>query len=775
MESLHLRPFLLAMTLLACLFSCSDDSDELRRQIADLQATVEQLRQAASEARAVSRVDMVEGGYAITFADGTVVSVTDSHPASAPMLTIDAEGYWTVSYDGGVTYGRVLDAGGKPVSASVSLAGAYGMRVIVNADGFYAFEIYHRSSPEVTEATIVTEIKPREGTAIQSIVRDDATGVLTMTMADGTVFSFNLDVSYPTGIVVVTESVTVTAGSEGDVRFRLNPSDASVAWVTEGEDANLRLDDVTSAGSRASYIHEPAGLRIVDVRPDYAADGTLLQGQYVARIASSGLVDAPQLRLCLVLSTRNGAGQSVDISSQPFTAVCGVGTLVSSVSVDGHAGVYHQGSHTFHVKLPYGIDVSAMRASFVTNALSVTTPSGESVLDLRRPQVIEAKGPDGAVERYTVAAHYSDLPIIYIDTPVDITSKDRWTEGCTLSVYNAGGDNVVFTDAQLKGRGNSTWGQPKKPYAIKLASAAPVLGMPAHKRWVLLADWFDTSHLRNELGFYLSSELSRLDYTPRRRYAEVVVNGDYAGLYLFTEQIGLGSSRVDTGEGGVLLEVDSKAAADDLTIEVAGFENKINIKEPDMLAGSAELLQVKQRLEDCVASLGRGFPQAGELIHFESWIDWYIISELLKNMDSDLTTSCFMHYSPTLNGGRLTMGPMWDFDSSAGNARAAFGHGQQWLSPEGMWTYRPDVGRPAMLRLMLDYPDFKARVRERFAFFSEHRDQIARHLLQQQENIKEARDNDRSRWGLNDSESDARKLVEWLDVRFAWLEANLAR
>ena len=82
------------------------------------------------------------------------------------------------------------------------------------------------------------------------------------------------------------------------------------------------------------------------------------------------------------------------------------------------------------------------------------------------------------------------LAKVYIDTPdgVAITSKTVWTEGSTIRIIDENGAENLNATTSIRGRGNSTWGNPKKPYALKLDSKAEVLGMPKHKRWVLLAN-----------------------------------------------------------------------------------------------------------------------------------------------------------------------------------------------------------------------------------------------------------------------------------------------
>ena len=92
------------------------------------------------------------------------------------------------------------------------------------------------------------------------------------------------------------------------------------------------------------------------------------------------------------------------------------------------------------------------------------------------------------------------------------------------------------TPISIRGRGNTTWTWPKKPYTFKFESRTEVLGMPKHKRWILLANFMDRTLMRNALAFHLS-ELTSLSWTPKNRYCELILNGKHMGNYLLTEQI----------------------------------------------------------------------------------------------------------------------------------------------------------------------------------------------------------------------------------------------
>ena len=159
------------------------------------------------------------------------------------------------------------------------------------------------------------------------------------------------------------------------------------------------------------------------------------------------------------------------------------------------------------------------------------------------------------------------IPVLYIN--VDESA------GPTIEEMNASGDHSVectgtisldvpdgyrgdYSSEELKdltdipmeyirGRGNSSWQADKKPYKIKLDKSTNLLGMGKNKHWILLANRFDPSLMRNRLMSYIGERMG-LSYMPRMLPVDVVMNGVYLGSYLPTEQIRIGDTRVAIDE-----------------------------------------------------------------------------------------------------------------------------------------------------------------------------------------------------------------------------------
>lgn len=274
-------------------------------------------------------------------------------------------------------------------------------------------------------------------------------------------------------------------------------------------------------------------------------------------------------------------------------------------------------------------------------------------------------------------AEDTGLPRVYITTPggVGINSKDVYVEDGTLSIFDKNGGLELNILSDFKGRGNSTWQMPKKPYAIKLSSKAEVMGMPKHKRWVLLANWVDRTLLRNDIAFEIAKKCPALPWTPRGEFVELYLNGKHRGNYYLCEHIKIDKNRVNIDEideetpetdlsGGYLLEFDTYSNA-----EINYFYTKhknlpVTIKEPDEEVITSWEHPAYTYIQDYVNSveeaLKKGdYSEIETLIDVESYAEWWLLYNLVGNLEPNHPKSCYMYKK---RNGKLYAGPAWDFD-----------------------------------------------------------------------------------------------------------------
>ena len=274
------------------------------------------------------------------------------------------------------------------------------------------------------------------------------------------------------------------------------------------------------------------------------------------------------------------------------------------------------------------------------------------------------------------------LPKVVINTPdhVAITDKDKWMDNVEMTIYNADGDEIYYQGTlQAKGRGNSTWGFPKKPYALKLDKKASILGMPKHKRWCLLANWVDRTLMRNAVGFEIARQMSSLAYTPRGEFVELFLNGRFEGNYYLCEQIKVDENRVDIAEldedatsgvgitGGYILEADDHFD-EDFRFVSQRCKMPWQCKDPDEVNPEqfAYVQHFVNEMEDALYDDSRFAKRDfDKYLNLETFADWWLVMELTSNIEAQGPKSCIMHKDIDKADGtlsKLCAGPVWDFD-----------------------------------------------------------------------------------------------------------------
>ena len=142
---------------------------------------------------------------------------------------------------------------------------------------------------------------------------------------------------------------------------------------------------------------------------------------------------------------------------------------------------------------------------------------------------------------------YTGLPVVYVDTEggQGIYSKEDYVKASLKIQGTEQYDGLDAVACDIRGRGNTTWYWPKKPYLLKLAEKQSIFGMPKHKRWILLANFMDRTLMRNLVSMKVASMMSNLAWTPGCVPVELVLNGKHMGSYLLIEQV-----RVDRDDPG---------------------------------------------------------------------------------------------------------------------------------------------------------------------------------------------------------------------------------
>ncbi len=267
------------------------------------------------------------------------------------------------------------------------------------------------------------------------------------------------------------------------------------------------------------------------------------------------------------------------------------------------------------------------------------------------------------------------LVVIHTDSAKEITSKTVYTPGIIHVISNSG--SSILTDSLgIRGRGNGSWVFPKKPYKLKLAHKARLLGMPAKaKKWTLINNYGDKTLMRNLLAFRIS-EMMGMDYTPAGRMVDVMFNGEYKGTYQLCDQIEVRKNRVDITEmdagdnsgseltGGYLVEIDAYADQEKKWFTTKDYALPVSLKYPDEddITGTqfSYLQTAFNRMVSRVASASYNNPVMGfrRYLDEDSFLRRFLVEELAANVDAWWSVHMYKDRDST----RWRTGPVWDFD-----------------------------------------------------------------------------------------------------------------
>ena len=411
------------------------------------------------------------------------------------------------------------------------------------------------------------------------------------------------------------------------------------------------------------------------------------------------------------------------------------------------------------------------------------TGSGATTVDFARPvKLTLMPGTADPFQRrdYTVLVHaFTGLPVLWVETEgrAAVTSKEDYVSATFRLqedvVTRSPGETMELT-GQIRGHGNTTWLLDKKPYKLKFDEKASLLGMPADKSWLLLANHTDKTMLRNATALRMAT-MDGKGYAPRSHFVEVMLNGSYEGTYQLCEKVELSRHRVDAGGDGFLLEADAKAKgeADARLFNVRHIEAPIVIKEPDVEYGDEDYAYVSAfvaRADSVLFSDGFIDPVNGwrKYMDMDSFVDWYLINEIARNNDAIMFSSCYMTLP---RGGKLRMGPVWDFDIAFGNVDYNGNY-----DAEGFWVHHQ-----AWFDRMFWDPAFRARVKERYEWFYSQREEILSAINADAMYLHRAVEENENRWGtLYENtwpnynvwgcyQNEVQYMKQWLTRRMEWL------
>lgn len=281
----------------------------------------------------------------------------------------------------------------------------------------------------------------------------------------------------------------------------------------------------------------------------------------------------------------------------------------------------------------------------------------------------------------------SELPTlnIYSDADLDNTiyqSKDAKVDAsAAISGAEDPKHNLDESYVELKTRGNTTWGVMKWAYQIKFDSKVDLFDMGKAKKWILLANYYDGTFVRNKVMFDLGKEIG-IPYVVESVFVNLYINGEYRGVYQLTEKVELGSSRIDIdSDYGVLLEMDATNRPAELAKEIyfqtsttgkpfVYKEYNTELAEPETPEEEAMAKKVMAYTENFINAFeaelyseDADWETIASMIDVDSFVRFYFITELSMEVDATYSSSYFYLDGP---GDVLHCGPLWDYDRIMG-------------------------------------------------------------------------------------------------------------
>jgi hypothetical protein len=345
----------------------------------------------------------------------------------------------------------------------------------------------------------------------------------------------------------------------------------------------------------------------------------------------------------------------------------------------------------------------------------------------------------------------SNLPIIYINTGGKGIPDEPKIAARMGIIYHKDGQlsqlNEPYNDYNgsigIETRGSSSQSWPKKQYSVETwtstgaDTSVSLMGLPKENDWVLNAPFIDKSFLRNVLAYDLFRRMGR--YASRTRYCELFLNGEYQGIYVLMEKIKRDKNRVDISRldstdvagdaltGGYIFKIDKTDGAQN-----SGFDSKYKPyngsdrrvyyqyhypSQNNITPQQKTYLQsYVNRFEDMMAGSDYDDPETGypKWINIDSFVDFFIISEVSKNVDC-YRLSTFMYKDRDSIDGRLVMGPIWDYNLAFGLANYYDGWDMDgWMLDELLANTGNDFPVPFWWHTLFEDPQFNHRIKQRW-------------------------------------------------------------
>ena len=363
---------------------------------------------------------------------------------------------------------------------------------------------------------------------------------------------------------------------------------------------------------------------------------------------------------------------------------------------------------------------------------------------------------DNALDSQEVVFIYTEgIPSMYIETEsgsmeaIDSDKHHETSETATYRIFETDGSPESSGTCTIKGRGNSTWSQAKRPYNLNMDEENILLGMDSCRKYALIANFWDSTQTRQYYSFLAAQKLG-LEYTPQTRFVNLYLNGRYQSLYLLTQRLNVNggtvkirdldkenkkvnSEQADQGNietivqetdekdhesvayawendpadisGGYLLELDERYSKEDVWFSTETHHVDITSPQEPSVAEYNYIADYVRAAEKALFADDWTNHDTGlscfEYFDMESWARMYLIQDFFVQSDDEFY-SFYFYKKP--GDPLLYCGPVWDFDLCLGNMNCGDYYK---TSAKTLWL---KDGRKRWLHRMGKDPEFAALV-----------------------------------------------------------------
>lgn len=336
--------------------------------------------------------------------------------------------------------------------------------------------------------------------------------------------------------------------------------------------------------------------------------------------------------------------------------------------------------------------------------------------------------------------------------------------------------DLNISNVKIKGRGNATWTQEKKPYQLKFAQKLNLFGLGKLRKWILISNYWDDTNLRTDTAFYLANMIGE-KFAHSGEFVELYVDDEYEGLYYLTQGIEIDKNAVNLRDPlGVLVELDNIYGKNEdsffitnngecLTVKDIVVQDNLNLAMADFMK-NFNILEMAIREQD--------YTTIAEIIDVESFAQYYLISEFTANSDAYFTSQYF--YKDGFDD-KIHAGPVWDFDIAFNNTKVRSEFMANWDmtgSIEKEYFLDPNQQYDQWSRLfarLIELPEFRMEVNRVFQEkMSGRRHKLLSYISMRAVKIQEAALKENEKWKKDDYVQSVRKLLKWINVRYDYFE-----